>query len=284
MIDRIDLLKIKPENYKCENMGEIDDIINPFTELNSVDKTLINGLVLLYQPRKIVEIGISAGGSSIIILNAMKDITDAKLYSVDINANWYRNAEKNSGWAVNEYFPHLTDKWNLHIGVDYCEVAHEIGYGIDMLFIDSAHRHPIETINFLCAFPYLKENAVVIVHDTVLYASKLGFLNNCYASKYLTLSVTADKYEPYIDHAPFVSNITAFQINPHTTQYINNVFESLTLPWYGEISDELLNKYREFINRHYTKHLSCIFDKSMKFNALFENELNDIFKKGYVEN
>ena len=49
-------------------------------------REFLNGVVRKFRPHKIVEIGVNRGGSSIIILNAIDDINQAKLYSIDLNS------------------------------------------------------------------------------------------------------------------------------------------------------------------------------------------------------
>lgn len=47
------------------------------------ERRFLNGIIRELKPEKILEVGVSAGRSSVIILNAIKDIEDAKLYSID---------------------------------------------------------------------------------------------------------------------------------------------------------------------------------------------------------
>ena len=44
----------------------------------------INGIIRKFKPKKCLEIGVARGGSSIIILNALKDISDSFLVSLDL--------------------------------------------------------------------------------------------------------------------------------------------------------------------------------------------------------
>jgi len=47
-------------------------------------REFINGIIRKFKPKKLVEIGVFSGGSSIIILNAIKDIEKSKLFSIEI--------------------------------------------------------------------------------------------------------------------------------------------------------------------------------------------------------
>lgn len=63
-----------------------------------------------------MEIGVSAGGTASLMLNAIKDLPNSKLYSIDRYNYYYRNKDKKPGWLVNEKFQEFMDKWTLFIG------------------------------------------------------------------------------------------------------------------------------------------------------------------------
>jgi predicted O-methyltransferase YrrM len=75
--------------------------------LTQEEKKFINGLIRTIKPKKIVEIGVSKGGSSALILNAIKDIKDAKLFSIDKSVYCYQERTKKTGYLVQEKFPEL---------------------------------------------------------------------------------------------------------------------------------------------------------------------------------
>ena len=76
----------------------------------SNQREFINGIIRKYRPKKVLELGILHGGSSIIILNAIRDIKNSHLYSIDIDASPI------IGRCVKKYFPYLIDKWTLFKG------------------------------------------------------------------------------------------------------------------------------------------------------------------------
>ena len=57
-----------------------------------------------------LEIGVANGGSSILILNAIKDIKKSILVSLDLNDLMFRDSSKKTGYRVKEYFPKLARK------------------------------------------------------------------------------------------------------------------------------------------------------------------------------
>ena len=49
----------------------------------------INGIIRKHRPQNCLEVGVAEGGSSILILNAIKDIKNSKLVSLDLNKNFF---------------------------------------------------------------------------------------------------------------------------------------------------------------------------------------------------
>ena len=50
------------------------------------------------------------------ILNAIKDILDSSLISLDLNTQLYFDKSKKTGYRVNQYFPEITKNWKLFTG------------------------------------------------------------------------------------------------------------------------------------------------------------------------
>ena len=88
-----------------------------------------------------------------------------KVYSIDRYEKNYRYYGKKNGWLVKQQFSELTDKWKLYFG-NTAEYIESIGNNIDMVFIDTAHLTPGELLNWLEVLPFLKEDAIVVIHDT----------------------------------------------------------------------------------------------------------------------
>ena len=69
--------------------------------------SLINGIIRKHKPKNRLEVGVVSGGSSILILKAIKDIKGAKLISLDLNTNLYINKNNLTGYRVKAFFPEL---------------------------------------------------------------------------------------------------------------------------------------------------------------------------------
>jgi hypothetical protein len=85
----------------------IENEIKNRAQLILEEQKFLHGLIRTIKPKKIVEIGVARGGSSVLILNAIKDIKSAKLYSIDKNSYCYLERNKKTGYLVHEKFPEL---------------------------------------------------------------------------------------------------------------------------------------------------------------------------------
>jgi len=114
-VDKFNSIKEKLLKYDCSHMWDNQ-------------REFLNGLVRKFKPKKVLEVGVHRGGSSIIILNAIDDIEDSKLYSIDINP------EEIVGECVNKYFQNLSKKYSLFKGNIASAFMEQIGNDIDMAF------------------------------------------------------------------------------------------------------------------------------------------------------
>ena len=114
-------------------------------------KEFLNGIIRKFKPEKIVELWVYSGGSSIVILNAIDDFKNSKLYSIDLNSAIF------VGQCVNKFFPHFMRNWKLFKGNIATEYIEKIGNNIDIAMIDTAHFEPGEILNFLIILPFLKK-------------------------------------------------------------------------------------------------------------------------------
>jgi predicted O-methyltransferase YrrM len=252
---------IPPEEYEREIIRNIPHQLLATSEMTDTERRFVNGLIRYHRPKRLLEIGVSQGGGSLLMLNAIQDIAEAHLTSIDIMECFYRDKNIPVGAiAAGKYDP--TDpgsRWTLITGKDPVDVMDSFDSGFDFCVIDTAHRHPIESLNFLTVFPYLAKDAIVVLHDIALYLSPTQGLRNCVASKLLFESVVADKLLPGERYVPehlscSIPNIGAFQITPDTRRYITDVFSMLSFSW-GMPPQSVFAQY-EFFRQHYDE--ACI--------------------------
>ena len=130
------------------------------------DAYFINGLIRKFRPKNVLEVGVARGGSSIIILNAIKDIKDSQLISLDLNTKLFIDNSKNTGYAVKEFFPEFTNKWKLFTGDQRHKFLEQLNMKFNFLFLDIAH-YAGEIINLIEVLPFLNEGDLVILHDII---------------------------------------------------------------------------------------------------------------------
>lgn len=73
-------------------------------EMSELQLAMLCGLIREYQPKKIVEVGVAAGGTTAVLLNCISALEmDTEIYAVDISENYYRDTSKRTGYLMEEY-------------------------------------------------------------------------------------------------------------------------------------------------------------------------------------
>lgn len=239
------------EEFERNRLDPIYEIIKPYSEMARNERYFLNGIIRYLKPKKILEVGVSHGGGSSIILNAIQDIEGSKLYSVDYSEEAYKFPGKPSGFLVEEKFPELMDKWQIFRGGDISCYIEEIGGDIDLLVLDTVHLHPWETLNFLCVMPFMKRGSWVVLHDISYFLfsrNKTGL-----ACRLLFGHVVSDeKISPVSDREDLPANIGAFKISDVTFAYADNLFGSLLITWESEINNKDFESMKKIIEKYYT--------------------------------
>lgn len=161
-----EIYDIPPEQFERHVFLEIKDVLKKNQNIFGVEELFfINGLIRKYKPKKILEIGVCTGSVSATILNAIKDIKGAILYSCDLETKDYTNTNFEVGHIVKDYFPNLSNKWKLFIGNTTSAFIEEIGHDIDFVMIDTSHVMPGEALSLIEILPFLKTNSIIILDD-----------------------------------------------------------------------------------------------------------------------
>lgn len=263
----------KPEKFENEILNEINDILDldiqegkneheTISEMTYLERCFLNGIIRQTKPKKILELGVSAGGSSAIILNAIKDFDDTKLYSVDYSKKWYRDNSKDTGFIIDEKFSNLKNKWKLYAGGTAAKYMEEIGGEIDLCLIDTVHSNPGEFLDFLIVLPYLKKNAVLILHDVALHKPYKwcitnGILFSCLRGK--KFSFNEGFWNKF-------ANIGAVILDENIMDNILDYFYLLTLPWEYSPSDNDIWECQKLFSKNYKEELTDIFMNIMLTN------------------
>ena len=231
----------------------------PYVEMSPADHGFLCGLIKDYSPKKVVEVGVAGGATTAVIMNclSMTGNREAVTYSVDLNEECYRRKGKRTGWQLEEVKDYL-DNYQNHtflLGRMLPQIIQEIGSGIDMVILDTVHALPGEILDFLCIFPYLAENAIVVVHDITRNFSEHRY---SFATKILLDSVSGEKYFNLIKRLP---NIGAFRITEETMLNIENVFSALSITWGYSVDAEILMDYRKIYQSFYPEECLKLFDQ-----------------------
>lgn len=261
----MEIIAPSPEENACLDGLAADDL--RYVEMTESERRFVNALVLRHKPKKALEIGVSAGGSSVVILNALRQNGEGLLYAVDLLDHYYADPSRKAGFLIDGH-PDLQDRYRLFTGRLAHEFMEEIGGGIDFCFIDTKHLLPGEVLDFLMAYPYLADNCVVVLHDIKYHTfSKTG---RNIATAVLQSAIGGKKVMPPLinveeeeKHTPF-ANIGGTILDGSTGANIWNVFNLLTLEWAYTIDQSTAEALEKFVKSHYAKELADYFSEAMR--------------------
>lgn len=243
------------------------------SEMSGRQLAFLCGLIRQEQPKKILEIGVSSGATTAVLLNCISMLNlKTEIYSLDLAENYAYDKSKKVGYVIEEYRTLSQSKQphTLFTGAYAVEKLDAIGDHIDFLILDTVHKLPGEILDFLACYPYLERSAVVVLHDITLNHfgnndRELVRNANDYATKILFDVAAADKFID-IDRNNALSNIGAFKMNDDTSKYIENLFSVMSITWTYRVSEEELHLYRDFYARYYSEDMLELFDMAVNLN------------------
>ena len=250
----------KYETYVYDNIKEKLTKTN-CSKMWSNQREFLNGIIRKFRPKKVVEIGVNKGGSSIIILNALKDINNAFLFSIDLDSH------KSVGICINKYFPYLNNKFKLYKGNIAIKFIEEIGKNIDLAFFDTSHFEPGEILDFLMILPFLKEGALVGFHDIAQQINQAGWPNsrNEWAPYIIFNVIRGTKYLPS-GNKILGQDIGFIKLDKNQKKYYHDYFRVLGGQWQYFPKEEHIQILRDFIKKYYDEYCLIVFDEAVKFN------------------
>ena len=278
----------EPDKFETEILDSINDILDirtystrnsTLSEMSYKQRCFLNGVIRQVKPKKILEVGVAGGGSSAIILNAIKDIDGSFLYSIDYNEKYYRDSSRNSGFIVNEKFPELSNKWKLYLGGLSAKYMEEIGGDIDLCLLDTVHSNPGEFLDILFILPYLNKNAILILHDIAYH---YYFSEKSYTNGILFSSLKGKKIMLNEDYfGTEVGNIGLIILDDDIMERIFDYFYLLALPWIYMISKEDIVVAEQFIRKHYGENYAKMFlNIALHYKEKINNtKINDLTTK-----
>ena len=241
-------IKQKLEYAKCSEMWDNQ-------------KEFLNGIIRKFKPKKILEIGVRYGGSSIVILNAIDDFKNSKLYSIDLDKGEY------VGQCVKIFFPNLMKNWILFKGNISTEYIEKIGNNIEMALIDTAHFEPGEILDFLIILPFLNKNAIIIFHDIANQITR-STTRNEWAPYIIFNGIRGEKYLPS-GKAILKQDIGAIKLESNQELYYHDYFRLLGGQWQYLPKEIHINQLRNFFKKYYDGDCLIMFEEAVSFNRKF---------------
>lgn len=233
-------------------------------EMTEFESAFLCGLIKERKPRKIVEVGVAAGGTTTIMLKCLEFLgfaSQTEFFSIDISEPFYRNSAKKSGFLAEEYLKRSQVSFNHRflLGRILPEVLGEIGDGIDFVVLDTAHLMPAEILDFLALFPYLSKDACVVLHDIafnhLFSGDPLGF-----STQLIFSCVKADKIIKQDTEKPTkYPNIGAFVINEFTKDSLFDILNVLMITWKYILPETQFKSYYACYLQSYGKDFADMF-------------------------
>ena len=252
----------------------LTDLTGHFSEMAISERKFLDNLIRSHRPAKVLEVGVAAGASSAIMLNAMRDNPDARLYSIDFMTPYYKDNSKKTGFLCQELMGDETKKWTLYTGDLTYKFMDEIGDGIDFCLLDASHSLPGEVLDFLMILPYLAKNAVIVIHDLALFQSLKYItpdasplvITNAIACRLLYSVLQGEKMMPAKDPEWIMANMGAVRLEDDPAGRILDLFSLLGIPWHNNF--EVVNSLqamRGFVLRHYGEEYATMFSNILAF-------------------
>jgi predicted O-methyltransferase YrrM len=268
------------ENFETNILNEVEEFLNK-AEMAKVQRNFLNGIIRKTKPKKLLEVGVSAGGSTINMLNAIRDIEGAILYSIDYNSQWYRDKNKKTGWCVKEYTPELMNKWQLYTGGVTAKFIEQIGKGIDLCLLDTVHNCPGELLDILMILPFMKKDGIIVLHDINFHHG--GNDKNGDSNGTLFAVLRADKFYPDNDSKP-IANIGAFKLNDDTFKYVNDIFLALNLSWTYKPNQNDIECFMRLFQKYYSQNDILLLDKIIYWNIAKFTRIECDIKNKEIQN
>lgn len=244
------------------------------SELSEAEHGFICGLIRKYKFKKIVELGVSGGGTSVLVLNCLQKLglNDTKVYSVDLSETYHFNPDKKCGFQIDEAKPYLKniDNHKLILGKILPEVIEDIAKDgkIDFIILDTTHYLPGELMDFAIAIPFLADNAVVVLDDTSFWFE--GENRWAFATKVLfDLCISPNKY--YAETPDGFSKIVGFTMPEKTSLWKKNIFDALSMPWHYFANNQI-KVYENIVNKYFDKDILDSFKKAVDINRIAINK------------
>lgn len=232
-------------------------------EMSEFESAFLCGLIRERKPQKILEVGVAAGGTTAIILECLFLVginAATEVHSVDISEHYYRGTGERTGYLAEIAKKSINATFNHHyyLGNVLPSYIEQIGNNIDFVILDTTHELPGELLDFLAIFPFLSENACIVLHD--IANNHYGNYKSAFATQVLLDTVVADKtIVPDKSRENNYPNIASFSLNEISKKYISDCFNALIITWQYSLDANQLTLYKQLFYEKYSKDLVDLF-------------------------
>lgn len=271
------LISYSPKAEASDSLVGLNPYYKKYSEMSEEERLFLVGIIRDIRPKKVLEVGVSSGASSVILLNAILP-HDGLLYSIDYLDKYYLDQTKKAGFVVDEY-PSLKSNWKLYTGGLSYSFMNDIGGGIDFCFLDTVHANPGELLDFLMILPFLSDDAMLVMHDTNLQTlsgplpfcdNVRGFTNNLLFSaitgtKYIQGNFSRGSIYSNTSMSTCFPNIAGIRLNSESKLNHFAVFNLLTLKWTYLLEDSEAKGLSDFFEIHYGPEFKQYFNNVLDY-------------------
>ena len=245
-------------------------------EMTSFESAFLCGLIRDKKPKKIVEIGVAGGGTTVIVLKCLELLgiaDETKMFSVDISENFYRGHGEKSGYLANELLNEKTDfQHEFLLGRFLPEVLEHIGGHIDFVILDTRHSTPGELLDFLAIYPFLISDAYIVLHDIAF--NHYGYVPLGFATQLLLSCVNGKKIlSKDNNRTSEYPNIGAFITTPETKESLFDVLNALMVTWRYVPDMKEFSIYQNHFRLMYGDDFADLFESIYKLQSLSNQKL-----------
>lgn len=251
-------------------------LIDGEPEMSDFESAFICGLIKKYEPRRILEIGVAAGGTTSIILQCICQLglyDKCEIYSLDLNKKFYRDRTKETGFLARELIEKLEHPINhtFLLGKVLAEQMENIGNNFDLVVLDTVHSLPGEVLDMPLILKLLSPQGHVVLHDIAYH---YYYNRNAISNQVLFDVMLGDRIIPFgcdKEKSTEMPNIGVIGINEDSYKCVESIFYALTLPWAYIPDGNELDAYMNAYSKYYPENIVNIFKVAIQLNA-YEKE------------
>lgn len=247
--------------------------LHGFIEMSAGDIRFLEKMLRESRVEKALEVGVSAGGSSALLLSLLPRDAKTALYAVDYKHHYHRDRSRKAGFLVAERFPEFMPNYHLFAGGDVSGFIDKIGGDIDFALVDTSHTHPVETLNVLAILPFMKPGSWIVLHDIGIF---LKPFYNSFATKYIFDAWQGERIESeFKSESIDAANIGAIRVErleENKRQLLSILFNR----WDKDVADKDIAQTRSIIETHYTEEDLKSFDRAVAYNRRYLAQVNSI--------